>query len=388
MERLDAVHQYDAVLAIDSVPNYLLDEARMVRLFACFRQALRPGGLVVLDIWNMLAQWAIIDRPITYEKRHGETVITFRELHHIDSWQSRMHNLVTITGATGNIGKALADRLLHSGVTIRAVARHAERLLPLTAQGAEARVGDMAHTFFLTEAFRGADAVFAMIPPHHTAPDLRAYHLRIAASLAEALHTAGMPRVVALSSNGASLPSGTGPIADLHTFEERLQAIPGLSVVALRPTLFMEDQLASIPLIRSAGINGSAARADVALAMIATRDIAAVAAEYLLAPTFEGYMVRDLLGPRDYTHREATAILGAAIGKPDLAYVELSYEDFRQGLLRAGFSASAADAYVEMYTAINAGRMQSIVRRNALNTTPITLEAFAREVFAPAYEAS
>jgi SAM-dependent methyltransferase len=91
MERLDAVHQYDAVLAIDSVPNYLLDEVRMVRLFTCFRHALQPGGLVLLDIWNMLAQWAIIDRPITYEKRQGETVITFRELHHIDSLQSRMH---------------------------------------------------------------------------------------------------------------------------------------------------------------------------------------------------------------------------------------------------------------------------------------------------------
>jgi uncharacterized protein YbjT (DUF2867 family) len=300
----------------------------------------------------------------------------------------KMPHLVTITGATGNIGKALADRLLHSGVTIRAVARTAERLLPLTARGAEACVGDMAHTAFLTEAFRGADAVFAMIPPHYHAPDLRAYHPRITASLAEGLQTAGVPRVVALSSSGASLPSGTGPIADLHTFEACLQAIAGLSVVALRPTLFMEDQLASIPLIRSAGVNGSAAHADVALAMVATRDIAAIAAEYLRAPTFEGYIVRDVLGPRDYTHREATAILGAAIGKPDLAYVELSYEDFRQGLLGAGFSVSAADAYVEMYTAINTGRIQSTVRRNASNTTPTTLEEFAREVFAPAYQAS
>lgn len=298
-----------------------------------------------------------------------------------------MPHLVTITGATGNIGKALTDRLLQRGVKIRAITRTAERLLPLTATGAEARVGDLGNTTFLTEALRGADAVFAMIPPNYNAPDLRAYHLRIATSLAESLQTAGVPRVVALSSSGASLPSGTGPIADLHTFEERLQAIPGLSVIALRPTLFMEDHLASIPLIRSAGINGSAARADVALAMIATRDIAAIAAEYLLAPTFEGYMVRDLLGPRDYTHREATAILGASIGQPDLAYVELSYEDFRMGLLEAGFSVSAADAYVKMYTAINAGRIQSTVSRNALNTTPTTLEEFAREVFAPAYQA-
>jgi uncharacterized protein YbjT (DUF2867 family) len=300
----------------------------------------------------------------------------------------KMPHLVTITGATGNIGKALAERLLQSGVKIRAVARNAEKLVPLTAKGAEACVGDVENTAFLTEAFLGADAVFAMIPPHSSVPDLRADQLRIAASLTEALKTAGVSRVVALSSAGASLPSGTGPIAGLHKFEELLKSIPGLSIIALRPTFFMENHLASIHLIKSTGINGSAARADVALAMIATRDIAAVAAEYLIEPTFDGYTVRELYGPRDYTHREATSILGAAIGKPDLAYVEFSYEDFRKGLLGAGFSASVADAYVEMYTAINEGRIQSTMSRTKSNTTPTTLEEFAREVFAPAYQAS
>jgi uncharacterized protein YbjT (DUF2867 family) len=298
-----------------------------------------------------------------------------------------MSRLVTITGASGNIGKALAERLLQDGVTIRAVARHGERLAPLTAKGAEAWVGDLADTAFLAEALRGAAAAFAMIPPHGDVPDLRADQRRIAASLAEALQTAGVSRVVALSSLGADLPSGTGPIAGLHEFEERLQAVPGLSVVALRPTFFMENHLASIDLIKSAGINGSAAGADVAMAMIATRDIAAAAAEYLLASTFEGYAVRELLGPRDYTHREATAILGAAIGKPDLAYVEFSYEDFRNGLLGAGFSASVADAYVEMSVALNEGRIQRRVTRTASNATPTTLEEFAREVFVPAYQA-
>lgn len=299
-----------------------------------------------------------------------------------------MPHLFTLTGATGNIGKALAERLLQSGVKIRAVARNAEKLVPLTARGAEARVGYLENTAFLTEAFFGADAVFAMIPPHSNVPDLRADQLRIAASLAAALKAARVSRVVALSSSGASLPSGTGPIAGLHEFEKELKSIPGLSVVALRPTFFMENHLAAIHLIKSAGINGSAACADVALAMIATRDIAAVAADYLMTPTFGGYVVRELLGPRDYTHREASTILGAAIGKLDLAYVEVSYKDFRKGLLGAGFSASVADAYIEMYTAINEGRIQSTMSRNASSTTPTTLEEFARKVFAPAYQAS
>jgi uncharacterized protein YbjT (DUF2867 family) len=298
-----------------------------------------------------------------------------------------MSHLVTITGVTGNIGKVLAERLLARGVKVRAVARQAERLAPLVAKGAEARAGSLEDTAFLTEAFRGAQAVFAMIPPHYNVPDIRADQRRLATTLAGALKQAGAPRVVALSSVGAGLPAGTGPIAGLHEFEEALKAIPGLSMVALRPAFFMENHLTAIHLIKSAGINGSALRADIPLSMVATRDIAAIAAEYLVAPIFQGHTVREVLGPRDYTYREATSILGAAIGKPDLAYVEFSYEEFRKGLLGAGFSESATDAFVEMYDAFNAGRIQRTVSRGPAHTTPTTLEHFAREVFAPAFRA-
>ncbi len=299
-----------------------------------------------------------------------------------------MSHLVTVTGASGNIGKALAERLLQRGVKVRVVARQAQRLAPLAAKGAEVRAGDIEQTAILTEAFRDADAVFAMIPPHYNTPDMRAFQRRLAMSLANALKAVGVPCAVALSSVGAELPSGTGPIAGLHEFEGLLKAVPNLSSVALRPTFFMENHLESIPLIKSNGINGSALRADLAVSMIATRDIAAVAADLLASPTFEGHSVRELLGPRNYSSREATSILGAAIGKPDLAYVEFAYDDFRKGLTGAGFSASAADAMVEMYDAVNTGRIPMARARTPSNTTPTTLEQFAREVFVPAYQAS
>jgi hypothetical protein len=54
----------------------------------------------------------------------------------------------------------------------------------------------------------------------------------------------------------------------------------------------------------------------------------------------------------------------------------------------AGFSPNAANALVELQTAFNAGKVQSGVRRTKLNTTPTSLEEFARDVFAPAYHAS
>jgi NAD(P)H dehydrogenase (quinone) len=81
-----------------------------------------------------------------------------------------MATAVAITGATGNIGRALAERLLKRGVSVRAIGRTADRLRPLLARGAEAHVGDLRDPDFLARAFRGAGAVFAMIRNGSTWP--------------------------------------------------------------------------------------------------------------------------------------------------------------------------------------------------------------------------
>jgi len=204
---------------------------------------------------------------------------------------------------------------------------------------------------------------------------------------AHALKRAGVRRAVAMSSIGADLPEGTGPIAGLHVFEQILQGVPGLATVILRPAYFMENFLASIPLMKQAGINGSSARGDVAVPMVATRDIALVATEFLAQPIFERTSVRPLLGPEAHTLQGATSILGAAIGKPDLKYVQFSDAVFGTALLQAGVSASAADDVVEMNRALSDGRIERSQDREASIMAPTTLEQFAREIFAPAYGA-
>lgn len=297
-----------------------------------------------------------------------------------------MNHIVTVMGATGNVGRVLVDRLLKNGGKVRAIGRSQDKLTLLMRSGAEIRAGSLEDRAFTTDALRGADAAFLMIPPHYNAPDMRADQRRIGASLMEAVKKSGIRRVVVLSSVGGDLPSGTGPILGLHEFENAVRDVAGLSAVILRPTYFMENHLGSIGLIKHAGINGSALRPDTRLPMVATRDISAVAAEILNAPNFTGIGVREILGPRDYSMQEVTAILGAAIGKPDLAYVRFSDSDFKKGLEGAGFSANAADLFVEMYAAFNAGTIQTTARRNPANTTATTLEQFAREVFAPAFQ--
>ena len=298
-----------------------------------------------------------------------------------------MSHIVTVIGATGNVGSGLVDRLLKNGIKVRAVGRGQDKLAPLMRSGAEIRAGSLEDRAFTTDALRGADIAFLMIPPPYDAPDMRADQRRMGASLIEAIKKSGIQRVVVLSSAGGELSAGTGPILALHEFENAVRDIAGLSAVILRPTYFMENYLGSIGLIKHAGINGSAMRPDTRLAMVATRDISAVAAELLSTPTFTGSSVREILGPRDYSMQEATAILGAAIGKPDLAYVQFSDSDYKKGLEGAGFSANAADLFVEMSAAFNAGTIQNTFKRSTANTTATTLEQFARDVFAPAFQA-
>jgi uncharacterized protein YbjT (DUF2867 family) len=290
-----------------------------------------------------------------------------------------------VTGATGNIGKELTLRLLGAGKKVRAIGRSAERLQPLVDEGAEAAVGSVDDAAFLTGAFSGAAGVFAMIPPSYTEENFRAYQSRIADAIVAAVRASGVSHVVHLSSLGAHLPSGTGPIAGLHDSEQKLNAVEGLNVVHLRPTFFMENWLSSISTIKDMGVNGSPLRPDLALPMIATKDIAVVAAEYLLSRDFSGSSVRDLYGPRDYTMVEVTEALGRAIGKPDLQYVQFPYDAAREALLGMGLSASVVDDFVEMDTAMNEGVLAATAPRSAENTTPTTIEEFAAEVFAPAY---
>lgn len=298
-----------------------------------------------------------------------------------------MGSFVTITGATGKIGRILTGQLLKNGIHVRAVARHAENLASLSAQGAEAYVGSFDDATFLTEAFKGADAVFAMLPgsPPNT-PDYLADQARMTANLVQAVKVSGIERVVALSAQGAGMRSGS--VAALTEMEEALNSIDGLSVVALRSCFHMTNFLRTIRLIKQAGINAGAVHADLPIPMIAASDIAAIAAEYLMAPSFSGHQVRDLLGPREYTHREATSILGTAIGKPELQYVEMSYEQYRGNLLEMGLSPSGADVLTQTWVAVNDGSGNPSILRNASNTMPTTLEEFARDVFLPAYQTS
>jgi uncharacterized protein YbjT (DUF2867 family) len=305
----------------------------------------------------------------------------------ISSRQGRiaMKSPFVVCGATGNIGSRIADVLIAAGEPVRIVGRERVRLGPLASKGADAWPGDIGDIAFLEKAFSGARGAFILIPPRYDATDFRGYQDRLGASLVAALSKVKVPRIVALSSIGAHLDKGTGPILGLHDLENRLGTLKDAEVVCLRPAYFMENHLWSVPLIRSQGINGSPIRGDVPLPMIATKDIADAAVRLLVEGGFHGHEVRYLLGPRDLTMSEATRIIGEAIGNPGLTYVQFAEEDARKAMAGAGMSASVLDAMLEMQRGFNAGIVRPTRERNAESTTPTTLESFSKSSFAPAY---
>jgi len=293
--------------------------------------------------------------------------------------------MYVITGATGNTGSVAAEKLLASGTKIRVIGRDAKRLERFSQEGAEAVVADMTDAAALDKAFSGARAVYAVMPPNLSAPDVRAYQERVTDSLAAAIRNNGIAYAVALSSTGADKTYGTGPVMGVHGLEKKLGMIDGLNSLSLRCGYFMENLLPQVGIIQSLGFMAGPVRPDVPLPMIATRDIGEVAAESLAKLDFAGKQTRELLGARHVTYMEAAKIIGAAIGKPDLTYRQVPASVLKPAMMQMGMSSNMVDLLLEMSDALNTGHMKSQEPRSARNTTATTLETFVAEVFAPAY---
>jgi len=293
--------------------------------------------------------------------------------------------MYVIMGATGNTGNVVARTLLGLSQKVRAIGRSADRLEPLTAEGAEAFVCDVTDSLALSKAFSGARAIYAMIPPNLTSENYRADQDRITNSIAQSIEQAGVKYVVSLSSVGADKPEGTGPVAGLHYLEQTLNQIPELNALHLRAGYFMENTLAQIGTIQTMSITAGPLRPNLMLPMIAARDIGAAAAQALLGLTFTGKQTRELLGQRDISMSEVAAIIGRAIGKPDLKYLQLPDEQVRTALTQMGLSLNVANLILEMAAALNSGHMRALEERSPENTTPTSYESFVTEQFVPRY---
>jgi uncharacterized protein YbjT (DUF2867 family) len=291
------------------------------------------------------------------------------------------NEMYVILGATGNTGSIIANSLLAAGKKVRVVGRDVGRLQRFVDKGAEAFMATMSDAAALSKAFSSARAAYLLLPPAKSREDQE----RDSDAIAHAVTKSGLRYAVHLSSYGAQVPEGTGPVAGLHSSEQKLNAISGLNVLHLRAAYFMENNLAAIGMIHQMGLVGNALLPDLKIPMAATRDVGDYAAQRLLHLDFSGKQTRELLGERDLSMTEATAVIARGIGKPDLRYQQFPYEQVQQVLTQLGVPPKGAAMYIEMYKAINAGVLVPLEPRSRDNTTPTSFERFVQDVFVAAY---
>lgn len=290
---------------------------------------------------------------------------------------------IIVTGSLGNISQPLATELVRQGHAVTVISSNPDRQPAIEALGAAAAIGSLEDADFLAATFAGADAVYVMVPPNFAAPDLRGYFQRIGRHYAQAIRQAGVPRVVQLSSWGADRNHGTGNILGPHDVEEILAALPGLALTHLRPTTFFTNYYGFLGIIKNAGFLGANIAGSHRGALVHPLDIAAAAAEELTNPA-AGRTVR-YVASDERTSDEVARVLGAAIGRPDLRWVEFSDEQMRENLLQNGLPASTADGIVDIYISLRTGQLGEDYERHKPALGQVKLEDFAQE-FAAAYQ--
>jgi uncharacterized protein YbjT (DUF2867 family) len=275
---------------------------------------------------------------------------------------------------------------LAGGKKVRVVGRNAAHLQFLAGKGAEIFIGDLTDSAAVTKAFQKAEAAYVMIPPNVTSNDFRAFQDRVSDSIAKAIQDSAVNNVVCLSSLGAEKTSGTGPVIGLHNLELKLNRIAAANVLHLRAGYFMENTLPQAAAIRRMGLAVGPLRPDLKLSFIATSDIGKAAAEAMLRSDFHGKQTRELHGQRELDYNEVARIIGKAIGKPDLKYVQAPDDQVRAAMVEMGMSDNFARLIIEMAGALNTGEMRALEPRTSRNTTPTKYEDFVAEFFVPAYQ--
>jgi len=290
---------------------------------------------------------------------------------------------IAITTPTGNIGRELTKRLLdQKRHELILLARTPDKLKQEQARGAKVVQADLGDAASVKKAIQGADALFFLCPPSFAVPDYRAYYVEIAKKGAAAVKANTIKHTVLLSSVGAHLSKGTGPILGLRDAEKIFsEATQGLTI--LRPTWFMENHLWHLDEIKNTSSIFMPLSGNLTAPMIATVDIAERAARVITGPAPSRPTIVPLHGPKDYSLDECARIIGRAIGK-EVKHVQVPPAKAKEAFIAMGATAGVADTMLEMYAAFQAGTLKDEAKRSPETTTPTTFETFAKDVLLPA----
>jgi len=248
------------------------------------------------------------------------------------------HVMILVTTA-GKVGSEAVRLLRQREMPVRVLVRNPKKAEALA--GAEIAEGDLEAPLTIDEAMAGITTV-VLVSPGVPAQELNVIHSAV---------RAGVEHVVKITSNA----SADSPIARRRwqaDIEAGLTA-SGLGHTLLRSNAYMQNFLALAPAIaKTSGFGSSAGMGRVGL--IDARDVGAVAAEIAASPATHMGKTYWLTGPGLLSYSDVAAVLSTVIGRP-ITYRELSVEDDKEAMIRAGVPAPVAEMNAQAFNLIAAG---------------------------------
>lgn len=297
---------------------------------------------------------------------------------------------IIVTGSLGYIGKPLTEHLVKNGHQVTVISSDPGKKVAIESMGADAAIGNMADGEFLKQAFQGADAAYCMLAPYgnfadpdNTASHIAAQAQKMALGYVAAIKSAGIKKVVYLSSIGAHLSEGNGLIKIHHQGEQIFNQLPDdVRLSILRPSGFMKNLFAFIPLIKHRGVIAAGYGGDDRNILVSNIDIADVVVEELEASTGGRkirYVASDVV-----TCNKIARVLGETIGKPELQWLTLSQEE-QFNAYKNFMNENLAHEFTEMNAAIHSGKFYEDYDRHPAVLGKVKLADFAKQ-FAEAYQ--
>ncbi|MGY0386511.1 SDR family oxidoreductase [Nocardioides sp. WG-D5] len=259
---------------------------------------------------------------------------------------------IAITGASGHLGRLVADQLLDTvdPAEVVLLTRDPAKLADYAARGADVRAADFDKPDELVDAFAGVervllistDAVGARVEGHRNAIDAAA--------------KAGVRHIAYTSISEPTPDNPAGVVADHAATEDALRE-SGLAWTMLRNNLYADMQVDSVAQAAAAG-QLVTNFGDGGAAYVTREDCAAVAVGVLTSEGHEG-KAYDVTGPQAYTATDLAALATEKAGTP-VEVVQVDDEAYTAGLVSAGVPDFIAPLFTSFGTATRLGKLATV----------------------------
>lgn len=257
-----------------------------------------------------------------------------------------------VMGGTGHVGSATAQALLQHGVPVRVLTRRAAHASHLAGQGAQVVEADVNDVDALRATFRLGRRAFLLNPPADVALDTDVVERGTVDNILAALVGSGLEKVVVESTGGAQPGERLGDLSVLWHLEQGLCGpSPAAAIPAAinRAGYYMSNWDAQLEAVRDTGRLQTMFPREVAVPMVAPRDLGAIAAARLMSAV-DDIGVKAVEGPRRYSSADVARAFSKALGRP-VEVVVTPRDQWHAAFRSLGFSEAAADAYTRMTAA-------------------------------------